>query len=165
MSLPVSAKLSALCVECGLCCDGSLFRFLPVEAEQVPVHRALGLPVVTYGGRPAMPLPCGKLERRCCTVYAERPQGCRGFVCYLGDCLERDEVTLEHALSIVREAHRRIAALRAVYPTSAPSVVQAATAQEREGEGLPLPALEALGNVVDWLDAKLHWPNAPVEGT
>ena len=70
-----TSKLSALCVECGLCCDGSLFRFLPVEPGDVERHRALGLPVVTQSGRLAMPLPCAKLEAKCCTVYAQRPPG------------------------------------------------------------------------------------------
>jgi Fe-S-cluster containining protein len=152
------SPLSALCVQCGLCCDGTMYRFLPVRTEDAPMHEAHGLPLVTQRGQLAMPLPCSKLVNKCCTVYETRPNGCRGFVCKLGDQLEKGEVTSDQALRVVKEAHRRIALLRAKYPTNAPSLVQAATTQEREGPGLDLPALEALGNVIDWLDAHLHWP-------
>ena len=84
--------LSALCVECGLCCDGSLFRFLPVETSELPHYETLKLPVVTQSGRLAMRLPCAKLVGRCCTIYEQRPLGCRGFVCHLGHLLEQGEV-------------------------------------------------------------------------
>ena len=155
--------LSALCVACGLCCDGSLFRFLPVEPGDAGAHRALGLPVVKQSGRLAMPLPCAKLEARCCTVYAQRPPGCRAFVCHLGHRLERKEVGFAHALGVVQQAQQRIAALRAAWPGVEP-VVQRATAAAQAGE-LPEAALEALAAVHAWLDEHVHWPDGPVTGT
>ena len=147
--------LSALCVECGLCCDGSLFRFLPVEPEDAPKHHALSLPVVTQSGRLAMPLPCAKLEARCCSVYRERPPGCRAFVCRLGRQLEEGEVGLPAALGVVREAQRLIEALRVAWPGPEP-VVQRATAAKASPPNEQ--ALEALRSVHEWLDAHLHWP-------
>ena len=150
-----ASGLSALCVECGLCCDGSLFRFLPVEPEDAPKHRALSLPVVTQSGRLAMPLPCAKLEARCCSVYRERPPGCRAFVCHLGRRLEDGEVKFDDALALVREAQRRIEVLRAAWPGPEP-VVQRATAAKNHPPNEP--ALEALRDVHEWLDAHLHWP-------
>ena len=118
--------LSALCVECGLCCDGSLFRFLPVEENEVDLYRSLSLQVVTQSGRLAMRLPCSKLEKKCCTVYEQRPSGCRGFVCHLGSRLESGDVEFPKALELVREAQRRIEVLRTTWPGPEP-VVQRAT--------------------------------------
>lgn len=156
--------LSALCVECGLCCDGTLFRFLPVEPEDVPAHEALGLPVVTQSGRLAMRLPCSKLEARCCTVYQARPPGCRAFVCHLGHQLERGEVAFPAALKLVREAQRRIEVLRAAWPGQEP-VVQRATQQASTGKLCDEAVLDALASVHDFLDEHLHWPEGPRTGT
>lgn len=158
------SPLSALCVECGLCCDGSLFRFLPVAPEDVPRHAALALPVVTQSGRPAMPLPCTRLSGACCTVYEARPPGCRAFVCALGDRLARGVVSPAQALGVVREAQARIARLRRAWPGRDP-VVQRATHEAREGAGLDGAALEALQDAHAWLDAHLHWPDGPIRGT
>jgi hypothetical protein len=150
-------------VECGLCCDGTLFRFLPVEPAEVETYRALALPVVTQSGRLAMPLPCSKLEKRCCTVYAKRPSGCRTFVCHLGRRLELGDVGFEDALATVREAQRRIEVLRAAWPGAEP-LVQRATSQAAHGTSLPEPALTALEQVHAWLDERMHWPDGPQTG-
>lgn len=158
-----SPGLSALCVECGLCCDGSLFRFLPVEPAEVERYRSLCLPVVTQSGRLAMPLPCSKLEARCCTVYADRPTGCRTFVCHLGRRLELGDASFAEALKIVREAQRRIEVLRTAWPGPEPVVqraTQAATLDQAPGE----PAVEALRSVHEWLDEWIHWPEGPRTG-
>lgn len=149
--------LSELCVECGLCCEGSLFRFVPVEAEEVSLHRRLSLPVVTQSGRLAMALPCARLEGRRCTVYGERPRGCRAFVCHLGHRLAAGAVAPAEALLVVREAQARIARLAAAFPAPG-AVVQAATARALEG-GLHGDALAALEAVQAWLDDTLHWPD------
>ncbi len=154
--------LSALCVACGLCCDGSLFRFLPVEPSELPQYRALALPVVTQSGRLAMQLPCSKLESRCCTVYEQRPPGCRTFVCHLGRRLELGEVGFPEALATVREAQRRIEVLRTEWPGNEP-VLQRATTQAAHGV-IAAPALLALEAVHAWLDEKLHWPDGPQTG-
>lgn len=155
--------LSALCVECGLCCDGSLFRFLPVEPSEVEKYRALGLPVVTQSGRLAMPLPCSKLTERCCTVYAQRPSGCRTFVCHLGRRLELGDVTFPDALVVVREAQRRIAALRFAWPGEEP-VVQRTSQLARDGAEPGARALDALREVHEYLDEQIHWPDGPKTG-
>lgn len=147
--------LSALCVECGLCCDGSLFRFLPVERKDAARHGALSLPVVRQSGRLAMALPCTKLEARCCSVYRERPPGCRGFVCHLGSRLERKDIAFLPALALVREAQRRIEVLRQKWPGAEPVVQRATAAKEQPPDAAALDALRA---VHEWLDAHLHWP-------
>jgi hypothetical protein len=56
------------------------------------------------------------LDGRCCTVYAERPEACRRYRCYLLTALSEGEVTLEEALAVVDEAHTRIRAVEAILP-------------------------------------------------
>lgn len=157
-----SDGLSALCVECGLCCDGSLFRFLPVEPSEVPQYRALALPVITASGRLAMQLPCSRLEARCCTVYEKRPPGCRSFVCHLGRRLELGDVKFPEALALVHEARRLLEVLRNEWPGHEP-VLQRATTQAAHGV-MAEPALAALEAVHAFLDEKIHWPEGPQIG-
>jgi Fe-S-cluster containining protein len=151
------STLSNLCVACGLCCDGSLFRFVPAEPAELEVWAALGLPIVTRAGRPAMALPCRRLEKKCCTVYAQRPSGCRGFVCHLGRQLEEGTVAFPRALDLVKEAQRRIEVLRRVWPLEG-ALVQTATSRALAGKSPSREATEALQDVQAWLDAYLHWP-------
>jgi hypothetical protein len=150
--------LSELCTACGLCCDGSLFRFLPVDEAERGTYERLALPVVTQSGRPAMPLPCRRLQGRACTVYAERPGGCRAYVCRLGDELSRGAVSGERALAVVREAQRRIAALEAAFPGDGPVVQRATTAAMKSDPALSDVAFELLSEARTWIDQELHWP-------
>ncbi len=62
-----------LCLSCGLCCDGSLFWAVELEAgETVPDGGE-------NGGR--LPQPCSFHDGGRCGIYAARPGQCRAFVC------------------------------------------------------------------------------------
>lgn len=105
-------SLSELCLDCGLCCDGTLFRQVTVTPAERDTLVTLGIGVARKSGRDVMPLPCGKLNGRCCTIYEARPGGCRAFVCALGTKLVKHEVSLDDAKAQVREMSARLAALR-----------------------------------------------------
>lgn len=79
----MAARPEDLCLDCGLCCDGSLFWAVPVAAvDPAPVPR-------DAEGR--LRQPCPRFDGRC-TIYAERPAACRAFDC--------------RVLQIVRAGHR-----------------------------------------------------------
>lgn len=128
----MSDSLSALCLRCGLCCDGTLFTQVPLAAGEV-----VRLPVlVREDGRAALRQPCAALEGRCCTIYEERPASCRRFRCMLQTALAETEVSLAEALAVVDEAH---ALLAAVAPPPGPGaavqrVRQLAQAQPERAE-------------------------------
>ncbi len=107
-------SLSELCMNCGLCCDGTLFRQVKVTAAERDALVTLGIGVGTMSGAPVMWLPCGKLNGKCCTMYESRPGGCRAFVCALGARLTRKEISLDDAKAHVREMLERIAELKRV---------------------------------------------------
>ena len=109
-------SLSALCLECGLCCDGTLFRHVAISAGERQELVKLGIGVGEKQKHGVMWLPCGKLEGKCCSIYEARPGGCRRFVCDLGKRLEAREVTLAEAEAHVREMQARIEALRQLLP-------------------------------------------------
>lgn len=95
--------MSALCLACGLCCDGSLFGFVPLEPAEIAPARARGLAVIASGR--GFEQPCPAL-RGGCTLYAERPAACRRFTCRL---LARDG-----PVSAVHRVRALMAQLRAL---------------------------------------------------
>ena len=89
---PVS--LERLCLECGMCCDGTLFTHValkPDEAKRIGIDGVIRQPCPQLGA-----------DRKC-GVYAQRPRGCSTFVCMLGRALEDGEVGFDEALGLVRE--------------------------------------------------------------
>ncbi len=112
-------SLSTLCLECGLCCDGTLFRHVVISQAEREALTALGIGTGVKRREPVMWLPCGKLEGKCCTVYEQRPQGCRKFVCAVGQRLVRKEVSLDEARALISQMHARLEALRVAFSVPA----------------------------------------------
>jgi uncharacterized protein len=140
----LSLPLSTLCQGCGLCCDGNLFSSLPLRRSEVAAMQRLSLPVVDRAdGTPGLEQRCTALDGRCCTVYAERPEACRRYRCYLFTALSEGELTLEEARAVVDEAHARINAVEAVLPPARAgfprAVLQRARKDDLPENGGPLP--------------------------
>lgn len=105
----------ALCLACGLCCNGVLFKDVELQPGDDDARLAAeGLPVKSprdgLRRKAKFPQPCAALcsDHRC-RIYAERPARCRQFECLLFQSVARGEVELNAALRIVRTAHRRAA--------------------------------------------------------
>ena len=86
--------LSTLCTSCGLCCDGSLFTQVPLSADEVALLRRRGLPLLVNGERRALTQRCAALAGSSCTIYEERPEGCRRYRCMLHAALAGDVTVL-----------------------------------------------------------------------
>jgi len=112
----VSDALSTLCLHCGLCCDGTLFRHVEITPGERERLVQLGIGVGVRRKHEVMWLPCGKLDGKRCTIYEQRPGGCARFVCALGRRLTGKEVSLDAAMAQVDLMHQRLAALRAAFP-------------------------------------------------
>jgi uncharacterized protein len=142
-------ELEKLCSQCGLCCDGSLFTFVPVspsEAERLQGKLAL---FTRKQGDQILQQPCQALEGTCCRVYAERPLACRDFVCTLWKAFDEGEARLDDALKLVEKAHALISKLREAEPRlPARGTLSAARKLRRADDGAPLneKGAEALRN-------------------
>ena len=93
-----------LCTACGFCCDGRLFSLAPLTADEASWARRRRLPLVMHSGTISLEQPCGALEGTRCTVYDERPESCRRFVCELLDRVTNGELSLEAAIKHVTAA-------------------------------------------------------------
>jgi Fe-S-cluster containining protein len=101
-----------LCGACGLCCDGTLFDLVKLEASDDGAKlKALGLPVTVSRGKAPIarfPQPCSALcEDRTCRLYADRPWQCRVFECGVFKDAKAGRITFAVALRLVKQARRR----------------------------------------------------------
>lgn len=86
-----SDPASALCLSCGLCCDGGLFGWValtPGDRDRLQAH---GLE-----GPERLPHPCPHYSTPSCTIYAVRPTQCSNYRCEVFKAFEGgtiDEVT------------------------------------------------------------------------
>lgn len=108
----VVETVEQLCLACGLCCDGTLFDLVKLEAsDDARKIKALGLPVVVSRGKTPIarfPQPCAALcQDRTCRLYADRPGQCRVFECGVFKDAKVGRITFASALRIVKQARRR----------------------------------------------------------
>jgi uncharacterized protein len=100
---PDTALGSALCTQCGLCCNGALHNFAKLDADEVDYASRIGLTVRPVGP-PGFALPCPMLKDSMCTIYGNRPKACVRYKCQLLQDLEAGSVTLEAAIGTVGTA-------------------------------------------------------------
>jgi Fe-S-cluster containining protein len=115
----------ALCLSCGLCCDGTLFARVRLHAgDALPSLRAGGIKILTRPGGSAFEQPCAALHQRRCTVYAERPSNCRTFRCELLKCYEAGNLSWSEARTRIDRAHDITAAIRIELARVAPNTLE-----------------------------------------
>ena len=101
-----------LCGACGLCCDGTLFDLVKLEAsDDAAKLKALGLPVTVSRGKAPIarfPQPCAALcQDRLCRLYADRPWQCRVFECGVFKDAKAGRITYASAHRLVKQARQR----------------------------------------------------------
>ena len=101
-----------LCLACGLCCDGTLFKRAYLLPGEVAPARASGLRVIADGRSPRFALPCSRFADQQCTIYEQRPHHCREYECKLLSSLRSGQRSLSECLDIVRETKASIAEIR-----------------------------------------------------
>ena len=101
---------SRLCLACGMCCNGVLFRDVELQpGDDADALKKLGLPVRRGDGViTKAPQPCATLcEDNRCRIYAQRPTRCREFECLLLKAVVSGEVEVDAAMKTIRQARVR----------------------------------------------------------
>src|SRR4051812_13416165 len=89
---------TSICVGCGLCCDGSIFGFVPLHAEDDEATlRERGLTIVDRDGERGFVQRCVASCDGACTVYEDRPSVCRSYRCKLLKAHEAGSVSTADA--------------------------------------------------------------------
>ena len=101
-----------LCLACGLCCNGVLFKDVELQPGDDAIGlRKQGLPV----SRPRSPVgvlrfpqPCAALGPDCrCHIYPDRPTRCQQFECALLKAVLDKRIQLPVALTTIRTTLQR----------------------------------------------------------
>ena len=104
---PVTAPAENLCLTCGLCCDGALFKDVELQAKDSARRlRSLHPALAIRNGK--FPQPCAALcaDKRC-AIYADRPARCRRFDCALLQSFAAGQTTSVAARHVIRDARQR----------------------------------------------------------
>lgn len=112
MKSPKLAKAevsSRLCAECGLCCNGVLFRDVELQpGDEAARLGALGLALTTKSQQLRFRQPCACFEGKLCRIYNERPTRCRTFECRLLQRVQSGEVPFEAALTRIKRTRQQV---------------------------------------------------------
>ena len=99
-----------LCLNCGLCCNGVLFKDVELQpGDDSAQLAALGLPLKARKSKTAFAQPCHALDGCACRIYSDRPTRCRQFDCALLLAARQGEIEIPEALRVIRDAWRRAA--------------------------------------------------------
>ena len=113
-------NVSDLCMNCGLCCDGTLFPygFIRDETDR-KVADDLGLPVTEIKEKLFFKMPCLGFSG-CCTVYDKpRPHTCSAFFCPPIKKYRRGEQAFEDAeqqVRLFREHRDKLLKIASLFP-------------------------------------------------
>lgn len=105
-----SADADALCTQCGICCDGTLYGSVRIAEPEVARLQRVGLTVV-QNGEASMRQPCSALHDCLCSVYADRPSTCADYGCALRKSVSAGE-PLQQAQANVTRMHQLLAVIR-----------------------------------------------------
>jgi uncharacterized protein len=104
---------SDLCLACGLCCNGAMYRHVRVKPEEIASLKGYGLELSQLDGKHIFVQPCPGYREQKCSIYASRPETCRKYECKLLRAYDGGQVGYEQALQHVQTALRLHADLRA----------------------------------------------------
>lgn len=98
----MEAGSTGICVGCGMCCDGTMYRHVEVEeGDELQPLKAAGAVWVTIEGLSSFLQPCPAFGAGCCSIYDGRPSVCRTYRCRLLRRYEAGEVSREDARALI----------------------------------------------------------------
>ena len=94
--------LQNICIDCGMCCDGTMFRYAGIqEGDQLEPLKAAGAVFVKREADTAFLLPCPAFRGGCCSIHGTRPAICGAYRCRLLRRYEAGEVSFEEAQALI----------------------------------------------------------------
>lgn len=97
--MEIDLNFSKICIQCGMCCDGTLFTKAKVKnSEDELLAKSLGLTTFsTSNSKIYFEQPC-QLFNKTCTIYDKpRPNCCSKFICEPLQMVLSNEITFDDA--------------------------------------------------------------------
>lgn len=105
-----------VCIECGLCCDGSMFDKARINKhDDLAFLQQMGVGSFTVGDKKFFQLPCRAQEGKLCRLYNDerRFKICRTFQCKLLKQYLSGKISYRTAMAIIREIRMRRQSIKA----------------------------------------------------
>lgn len=88
-----------ICLDCGLCCDGTMFQDVALDEQDRLRLEAVGVSFAY--GTASFPQPCWAATSRGCSIYDSRPLACRTERCLLLRRWEAGDVPYDEARALI----------------------------------------------------------------
>lgn len=103
----------SICIDCGLCCDGTMFHAVDTAAsDDVAPLRARGALLISDAHGCRFVQPCPAFDGSCCSEYEARPTSCRAYVCSLLESVTHGETSAADARTAINRAKELSAIVR-----------------------------------------------------
>lgn len=95
---------SNICIDCGMCCDGTLFSEVSVRPyDDFEMLTTKGLTIRPQGEELVFGLPCTEFTGGRCAIYDCRPAVCRSYRCQLMRRVDQNEIGATEARELIVE--------------------------------------------------------------
>jgi hypothetical protein len=95
----------AICISCGLCCDGTLFQHAHLNAgERDGLPEKMRSAWFSEGEKEYFRLPCGYFGGKCTIYDKHKANVCSSYRCQLLRDFAEGKVLLDEALEVVKDA-------------------------------------------------------------
>jgi len=119
----------SICIDCGLCCDGTMFHAIDVDisphitSDELGPLQARGALLITDKDSRRFLQPCPAFDGSCCDVYEARPATCQTYVCALLESVTQGITELADARSTIERAKELSSLVREALETNAESTM------------------------------------------
>ncbi|MCX5784511.1 MAG: hypothetical protein NTX59_02370 [Elusimicrobia bacterium] len=96
-----------ICIECGLCCDGTLFPKAIIKNNDDPAFlKEMEVESFSEGGKRYFRLPCRGQKGKLCALYSDerRYEICKTFRCRLLRQYAAGEISYDSSIAVIKEA-------------------------------------------------------------
>ena len=92
--------LSDLCLDCGLCCNGTLFSDFIIAKDEFKYFGKAN----NTDDHLSIKQPCNHLdEQSLCKIYKNRPNVCKSFKCGILKEVSNKIISIDHAKSLINK--------------------------------------------------------------
>lgn len=124
-NITMENKEQCLCVQCGLCCDGTLFVGAKASEDDLIQLEKRPMNFNLNANRTHFNLPCFYQSGKCCSIYSSwRPNICSQFVCKTITNFRAQKITFDEAQSVIEKTLLHASRLRSSLAASECNVEQ-----------------------------------------
>jgi len=97
-------KANDLCLDCGLCCNGTLWPGVYVEESKHHLFKNIVKKKINFGLAKQGGDGCEQLDNcNLCKIYENRPSNCREYECGVLNEVKRNDISFAYAELLIKD--------------------------------------------------------------